>query len=604
MKTIKGIIIAITVILSQNIFAQYHTEPQPWVKDLIICEISTKGYTSPNGPESGTFNSLKEKVPYLADLGVTGIWLTGHSWANDKHFYNIWTQYACIRPDSIDPSLGTPQEFKALIDEFHKYDIKVFLDAITHGVMDDSPLVKEYPHWFKGRSWGMTDFDWFGNHKDLDDWWVQAFSDHVTKYGIDGFRLDLWMYRPELWNRIKENAANAGHPIVVFQEAWDHNESYSNGVNHFLQGLEKLGSRETGLYLKSSFLNNPPVYYKNALTRDKMFDISRVVISYTDGATDTIIKDRPRGLLTFNDEKQGKELDDIIKVHISNIDPQKSIKKITVFPRHYSFFPYVIEGLSNNMPPPRRNAGYTSPAAISGLSSITLEIKPFIPDYLYHTTILSCHDDGWEGFARAENPYVAEGSRYLFGYSGLFTPSIVNFMAGEEFDADFVPLPGLSYFLFDKKDIGKGKWLYGSWLQWDQLKKKKHADMFADVKKMISIRKQEKDLLRAADNNSVPNILSLEYKCGTTIPVPYIMWNKDKAIFVAGNNTNKDVSLSVTIPLDAIGMNAAQNFTVTNLWTGEVTKANIADLKSFRMKIKKDRTPNGGVAIYKIEPGI
>ena len=74
-----------------------------WVKDLVIYEIATKGFTSPNGPESGTFQSLKEKMAYLETLGVNAIWLTGHSLSAPNHFYGIWAQYACIEPDKLDP---------------------------------------------------------------------------------------------------------------------------------------------------------------------------------------------------------------------------------------------------------------------------------------------------------------------------------------------------------------------------------------------------------------------------------------------------------------------------------------------------------------------
>lgn len=84
----------------------------PWVQDLIIYEVATKGFTSPNGPESGTFNSLRAQLPYLENLGITGMWLTGYSLCDGHHFYNIWTQYAVIEPDQIDLSLGTEEEFK------------------------------------------------------------------------------------------------------------------------------------------------------------------------------------------------------------------------------------------------------------------------------------------------------------------------------------------------------------------------------------------------------------------------------------------------------------------------------------------------------------
>jgi hypothetical protein len=72
-----------------------------WTKDLIIYSIAPKGFTSPNGPESGTFNGLKDKMPYLEKLGINSIWLTGHSLAPPHLFFNIWSQYGNIEPDKI-----------------------------------------------------------------------------------------------------------------------------------------------------------------------------------------------------------------------------------------------------------------------------------------------------------------------------------------------------------------------------------------------------------------------------------------------------------------------------------------------------------------------
>ena len=76
----------------------------------------------------------------------------------------------------------------------------------------------------------------------------------------------------------------------------------------------------------------------------------------------------------------------------------------------------------------------------------------FIPDIKYYSVQLSSHDDGWEGFPVNDNPYVAEGSRFLFGYSCLFTPSIPIFFSGEEFNAQYKPLPNLAPDLFGKKN--------------------------------------------------------------------------------------------------------------------------------------------------------
>lgn len=137
---ISVLLIAFLILALPNLFL---CEKEPdisltpeWAKDLVIYEVAIKGFTSPNGPESGTFNSLKEKMVYHEELGINGIWLTGHSLSDPSHFYGIWTQYACIEPDKLNPSLGSEQEFKEMIAEAHKHGIRIFLDTI---VMSDSP---------------------------------------------------------------------------------------------------------------------------------------------------------------------------------------------------------------------------------------------------------------------------------------------------------------------------------------------------------------------------------------------------------------------------------------------------------------------------------
>ena len=65
-----------------------------------------------------------------------------------------------------------------------------------HGILSFSPLIKEHPHWFRGGIWHMTDYDWAGGHTDLDDWWVNVWTNYVTEFGVDGFRLDFRIIRP------------------------------------------------------------------------------------------------------------------------------------------------------------------------------------------------------------------------------------------------------------------------------------------------------------------------------------------------------------------------------------------------------------------------
>lgn len=593
MKTEKLIYLFLLAWLLCPVYAQYEPHTPSWAKDLIVYELSPKSFTSPNGPETGTFYSIKEKIPYLQDLGITGVWLTGHNWADPNHFYNIWTQYATIRPDSLDPSLGTPADFKNMVAEFHKHGIKVFLDIITHGVMKYSPLTREKPHWFKDESWGMADYDWFGGHADLDEWWVKTHTDYVTEYGVDGYRLDLRMYRPDLWNRIKENAAKAGHPIVVFIEGLDYSESYSQGVADFYQRITRLAAQEGGLVKGMKLIDHVPAYYEEAPLRQEMLAVDKVEITYTDGTHDFYDVKKQEGNLSFEVQKTAAEnLGSPLRITISGIDKKKSIRQIEAYPSRYPHHSFALAALETEK---------IYPLAVSGLSAVTVEFTPFTPDKLLNTCILSCHDEGWEGFNEAENPYVAEGSRCVFGYSCLFTPAIPLFMAGEEFNADYRPLPMLSYHLFDKKRIGAGKWLYGSWIQWEQLQHKKHQEMLADVKKMIAIRKQEKEVIHSVTNESRPAIEKVPYQSDAAVPAPYILWNDQKAILIAGNASDRQVKLTVTLPLDKIGMAGVSQLRVTDLWRGGVKLIEVKNLPAFSFTIQRDRVAGGGLAVYKIE---
>jgi hypothetical protein len=222
------------------------------------------------------------------------------------------------------------------------------------------------------------------------------------------------------------------------------------------------------------------------------------------------------------------------------------------------------------------------------------------------TLLLSCHDMGWEGFPLDQNPYVAQGSRALFGYSFLFTPMIPIFFSGEEFNATFRPIPWESPHLYGGQDAGKGRWLYGAMLDWDELNNPEHHAMFEDVKKMIAVRKQEADVLALTLEKEEPKLMAVSCERDITVPVPYIRWDHRSAILVAANpNTNEDAQLKLRIPLKEIGLAGRTSYKVTSLWPGGETKTYPEkDLAGFACTVKRDRTQGGGLLVLKIEPSI
>lgn len=570
----------------------------PWVRDLVIYEIATKGFTSPNGAESGTFNSLRGRLPYLEGLGITGIWLTGYALCDGHHFYNIWTQYAVIEPDQIDPSLGTEREFKAVIDEAHRRGIKVFLDVITHGLMPNSSVVRKHPDWFQGGSWGMVDFDWYGGHTDLDDWWVKVWTDYVVRFGVDGFRLDVFIYRPDLWARIRRNAAAAGHPIVIFEE----DDSPIPGVTDFSQHENTLASEV--------LLQDLPGFYRRKFGKTGTYNVE---IQFSDDGS----------RLSGNTQGQGT-----LRVHFDGLGPDKITRRKQVFFEPMpDGIPDVQLTIEKSPVKPIENIVVTDDVdgrwelrstsgrhlamelidgGSSGGAGHSSQIRLYVPTLAHGwaSVQLSCHDNGWEGFPLDKNPYVAQGSRASFGYSFLFTPMVPVFFSGEEFNASFRPIPSLSPRLYGGSDPGKGRWLYGTMIDWNEVNGAEHQAMLEDVKALIALRRRESGILGATPERNEPNLMAVPHKASFPVPVPYLRWNNGRAILVAANrNTRQDVELGLQIPIEKMGLAGHGSLSVTDLWPGRGTKTyKEEDLAKFTCTVKRDRSAGGGVYVAKIEP--
>jgi len=570
-----------------------------WMKDLIIYEIATKGFTSPNGPESGTFNSLREKLTYLTELGITGIWLTGYSLCDPRHFYNIWTQYAVIEPDKFDPTLGTAAEFRALIDEAHRRGIKVFLDVITHGLMPESSAVKTHPEWFRGGSWGMTDFDWTGGHTDLDDWWVKIYSDFVTVYGVDGYRLDVGIYRPDLWERIRQNAAAAGHPIVI----WEEGGTAIHGVTDFTQTQTPISTDQTKVgVLNEILVNDLPGFYARKFGRAGFYEVE---VQYKDGSS---TKGSSRGEGQLGVRLAGLSADRVgrsdprpdglpdVKIRLENVAP-KPIADIAVRSDMGEHWQQQPEGWGNKplyLDVPESSGQLTAGPAID-IQIGTLEWGSSVE--------LSCHDDGWEGYPLDKNLYVAQGSRPLSGYSVLFSPMIPIFFSGEEFDATFHALPGLSPHLYGDKDAGKGRWLYGAQIDWNDLKEARHSGMLADVTKMLAIRKRFSKALAMCAGGQEPNLKAVNFEADIKVPVPYVRWDDRGAIVIAANrNRDKNADMRLKLDLSGIGHSGHKSYIVTDLWSAiEPKRLTEEELKNFRCEVKRDGIAGGGLAVLRIQ---
>ena len=575
-------------------------EPDPsltpeWAKDLIIYEISTKGFTSPNGPETGNFRSLTKKMAYLKELGINAIWLTGHSLSDPKHFYGIWTQYACIEPGKLDPSLGTEQDFKDMIAEARRHGVRVFLDTIEHGVMKYSPLIEKHPDWFKGGSWGMADYDWEGDHPDLEEWWVNMWTKAVLEWGVDGFRCDCGLHRPDLWLEIKKRCATAGKSIFVLGESGIEN------VSDACQRDILLFNQRQGRLDNHAVFNNlaglKDLYHKNFTPASTMFQCEMVY------ENDSRVFDNAHdGPLSIKFLGLGE---DVIGTWETELDGRKD-------------WTWLIEGVDINQPiknirvkcPQRSwhwqlNGFGWKLAVLSRQNGIKVSGGDPLPGPKLRVISPSCHDCGWDGFPVDKNPYMVQGSRFVFGYGVLFAPAIPIFMSGEEFNADYKPLPDLTPDLYGKGKAGAGRWLYGSWLQWDQLEVDHHREMLTDVRRMLKLRREHQDLIHAVDMDNVDIVLNeVEISSKTKLPIPYIISNGKRALLVAGNPTENDVDVELNFTNEQLAFpSSTTNIRTTILWAEEKPSERITvkELSAFRCTVPGDCKPGGGLHIVRFE---
>ncbi|HTE31483.1 MAG TPA: alpha-amylase family glycosyl hydrolase [Chryseolinea sp.] len=96
-------------------------------------EVFVLSYADGNGDGKGDFTGLTQKLDYLADLGIDGIWLMPIMKSPSYHKYDV-TDYKSIHPD-----YGSVDDFKKFVAEAHRRNIKVIIDLILNHTGSDHP---------------------------------------------------------------------------------------------------------------------------------------------------------------------------------------------------------------------------------------------------------------------------------------------------------------------------------------------------------------------------------------------------------------------------------------------------------------------------------
>jgi len=109
-----------------------------WWKGGIIYQIYPRSFMDSRSDGIGDLKGITMKLEYVSSLGVDAIWLSPFFKSPMKDFGYDVSDYR-----DIDPMFGNLDDFKALIQEAHRLDIKVMIDQVISHSSEEHPWFKE-----------------------------------------------------------------------------------------------------------------------------------------------------------------------------------------------------------------------------------------------------------------------------------------------------------------------------------------------------------------------------------------------------------------------------------------------------------------------------
>ena len=246
-----------------------HVDPVRPIEDLIIYELHVRGFTkdpSSNVAHPGTFEGIREKIPYLKDLGITAMELMpvfefdetmGKREVNGRTLLDYWG-YNPVSFFSPNTSYTAKKEFnregdelKDLIKDLNSNGIEVILDVVFNHTAEGNENGPFFS--FKGFDnriyYMLTPGGWYYNfsgcgntlncnHPVVQQMILECLRYWTIEYHVDGFRFDLASIlgrnedgspasQPPLLKNLAEDPILRNVKLIA--EAWDAGGLYQVG---------------------------------------------------------------------------------------------------------------------------------------------------------------------------------------------------------------------------------------------------------------------------------------------------------------------------------------------------------------------------------------
>lgn len=236
----------------------------------------------------GDILGIVDKLDYLKSLGVGAIYLNPIHLSKTNHKYDVMDYF------SIDPTLGSMEEFELLIKQCHDRDILLMMDMVFNHMSYLNPIAQDALA--KGKE--SQYWDWFfpfeekmdfskGNYlkfhevrrmvkintsnKETSDYLIKVGKFWQSK-GVDGFRLDVAQgVSHSFWRRFKMALRESDPSFLLIGEDWLDSSSF-------------LSATELDGVMNYPFLSALSKYFLNGESAEGLaLDLDRLLIRYPGG---------------------------------------------------------------------------------------------------------------------------------------------------------------------------------------------------------------------------------------------------------------------------------------------------------------------------------
>lgn len=186
----------------------------------------------------GDLRGIRQRLDYIASLGVTCLYLTPIFKAPSNHKYDTEDYF------SVDPAFGTEEDLRSLVEDVHRRGMRILLDGVFNHCGYRFPpfqdVVKNgessrYKRWFFPHSFPVDEkyenYDCVGHYKwmpkinladpEAREYFLSVGRYWVEHFDIDGWRLDVADEVPSRFWIYFSDAIRAVRPdVLLLGETW------------------------------------------------------------------------------------------------------------------------------------------------------------------------------------------------------------------------------------------------------------------------------------------------------------------------------------------------------------------------------------------------